>query len=111
MQSKNDQMTATITMPINDIDVILKSTGSQIGYCKFQKSNGAIRKMWFKNISPKYIVGKNGKGPVYSAKEKKLTPVFDVKSHGIRTIKWDSVLEIGIKGKKYSFYKLHDGDL
>jgi len=100
------ELSAVITMPKKQIDTILKSTGSQIAYCKFQKRDGSIRKMYYKTIAKKYIKGENGKGPAYDAKEKELTPVYDVKAAGIRSIRWDSVLEIGVKGQRYNFIVL-----
>jgi len=99
----SEELTAVVRMPRERIDTVLKSTGSQIAYCKFQKRDGSIRKMYYKTIAKKYIKGKDGKGPAYSAKEKGLTPVYDVKATGIRSIRWDSVMEIGIKGQRYNF--------
>lgn len=101
-----DTMVATVKMPKNKVDTIIKSTGSQIAYCKFQKRDGSIRKMWYKGISKKYIKGKDGSGPAYNAKEKQLTPVFDVKAGAIRSIRWESVIEIGVKGERYTFTEI-----
>ena len=100
---KQNKLNAVVTMPKENVDSIIKSTGSQIAYCKFQKRDGSIRKMWYKNIASKYVKGEEGKGRVYDPKIKQLTPIFDIKKSAIRTIRWDSVLEIGVKKQRYLF--------
>jgi len=99
----SDTKVAVVTMDSSKIDTILKSTGSKIAYCKFQKRDGSIRKMSYKCISKKYIKGKQGSGPVYNARKKGITHVYDVHNHGIRAIRWDSVIEIGVNRQKYTF--------
>ena len=84
------------------VDKILKSTGSQIGFVRFRKLNGEMRDMWFQATIPKNIlVGR----PVYDAKEHELTHVRDLMipldDGAIRSVKWEAVYSIHVRGRKY----------
>ena len=93
-------LSAVVTLPLSKIGELIQSTGSQIAYCKFLKRDNSVRTMSFKGISAKYIKG--GEKP-YNAKAKKLSPVWCIKSQGIRSIRWESVLELNVKGQRYNF--------
>lgn len=87
---------------VQDVDEILKSTGTRIGFVRFRKLNGEMRDLWFQSWIPEnVIVGR----PVYDAKEAELTHVRDLMipiEHGaIRSVRWQAVYRIHVRGLEF----------
>lgn len=83
---------------------LIKSTGYKIGYARFIKQNGDLREMWFQSkIAPSLLKG----GPrKYNPDEKHLCWVRDIMEPDhdcIRSIKWDNVICLAIRHKRYVF--------